>query len=827
MSFVPGRGNSSPKIVFVTDAPLAEDVGSQITLSGSVGKFFDRMLLDAGIKREEVWVTSWTKRVVPPNYGDKKIPFKHRASTIGIDLDDCTNKLRTELQTLRPNIVVPLGNDALYAITGKSGISKMRGSKILGMGFKCIATYKPDDILYQRGDVRGYWNKAIAVLDFKKIKRESANNSFVLPNRILHVAKSSYDFYEFIQHNANRRNPAIDIEARNCIPICIGISFDPKYGITIPLWNTNDISTIPTADIVNLWKLLADFLSTQDVVGQNFGYDRDKIKRLGFIVRMLFSDTMLKAHAIHPELPKNLAYLTSIYTDEPYYKDEGMYEGSINDLMIGCARDACVTKEVDITMDSDLDEIGTRDYYNNFLMPLHSLYAGMENRGIKRDEQLHKGLIKKYIEWDEQIRYELFQITGEYLNTGSPKQVAELLFDKWGLPRRAGTGEEELTALLNNNVKDPVKARGIELILRSRRVKKTINSYLYAPVDFDGRHRTSYFLCLKTGRSSTQQLEPPIRPYIKSRDEAGKKIESAIGLAFQTITKHGEIGPDIRTMLVPDDGYVFISVDSAQAEARVIFLLAEDYEALEAIDTHDYHALTASWFVGGTEDDWSKKKLGYEHPNRFLGKTLRHAGHLGASGKRAMIETNTQARKFNIDVRLSENQAKKALEIFHTKQPKIKNVFQQAVRDCLEANRRLIAPVPYGIDAKVGGVRTFFERWNEDLFREAFSYIPQRSVSENTKGAALRISGNRERGIVGRAPWIQVLVEAHDGLLTQVPIGSELEAAKILRDEMQVPIDFSTCSIKRGKLVIPAEVEIGTDYYNLEKFIWKKYEAQQ
>src|SRR5206468_1666804 len=99
----------------------------------------------------------------------------------------------------------------------------------------------------------------------------------------------------------------------------------------------------------------------------------DKIKRLGFTISKLASDTMLKAFAINPELPKNLSFNTSIYTEEPFYKHEGMYEGSIRDLLIGCARDACVTKEIDEAMDADIDSLGMRDYYENFIMWLHDL----------------------------------------------------------------------------------------------------------------------------------------------------------------------------------------------------------------------------------------------------------------------------------------------------------------------------------------------------------------------------------------------------------------------------------------------------------------------
>jgi hypothetical protein len=45
------------------------------------------------------------------------------------------------------------------------------------------------------------------------------------------------------------------------------------------------------------------------VLGQNVKYDQDKIARLGFTIRSLASDTMLKASAINPELPKRLALI--------------------------------------------------------------------------------------------------------------------------------------------------------------------------------------------------------------------------------------------------------------------------------------------------------------------------------------------------------------------------------------------------------------------------------------------------------------------------------------------------------------------------------------
>ena len=815
--YVPGKGPSHPLIVLLGEAPSYEEETALEPFVGPSGRFLNQLLSDAGISRSNCWLTNVSKYMVPPNpkFG-RKIPFKQRAESVGINVDACLNELRLELQQLQPNIVVALGSTALWAMTGKSAIASFRGSILSGMnGLKVISTYHPAHILHQEGEVKGYWNKQIIHFDLKRALVQSRFPQIILPKRSLNVCKDSAQLYDFIQRKKHLGKPAIDIEAINCIPACIGFAFDKHEGLTVPLWNTNSISEIPDSDLASIWVHLTNILADSDVVGQNFGYDRDKIKRLGFVVRGLHSDTMLKAFTINPELPKNLAFNTSIYTEEPYYKDEGMYEGSMNDLFRGCALDACVTKEIDDAMDNDIDQLGLRPYYENFILPLHDLYSSIEGHGLLVNNDIRQDLIKKYIEWDERIRYDLFKLSGEYVNSGSPKQVSELLYNKWKLPARAGTGEEVLTTLINSpSVKNINHKRGIELILEDRRVKKTLDTYLYTPADFDGRMRTSYFICLETGRSSTNQQEPPIRPTVEyvGRNEKGHKVKKkqARGCAFQTLTKHGDIGPEVRTMYVADPGEIFLQADSSQAEARVIFLLAEDYQALEDIDKHDYHALTASWFFGGSESDYSKKVLGYESPIRFAGKTLRHAGHLGASKRRAAIELNTQARKYKIDFTISESQADRALKIFHAKQPKIKMVFQAEVRKCIDRNRRLTAPVPYGIDAPKGGTRTFFERYNEDLFRQAFSYLPQRTVSENTKSAALRINIY--------APWIKILVESHDALLVSVPIVRKQEAAKILRTEFERPIDFSRCSLPRGTLVIPCDVEEGYNYRDLSKF---------
>jgi hypothetical protein len=110
----------------------------------------------------------------------------------------------------------------------------------------------------------------------------------------------------------------------------------------------------------------------------------------------------------------------------------------------------------------------------------------------------------------------------------------------------------------------------------------------------------------------------------------------------------------------------------------------------------------------------------------------------------------------------------------------------------------------------MGGKRTFFERWDEELFRQGFSYIPQRSVSDSTKAAALRIKE--------RIPNIRIVMESHDALLFCIPVKKLVEWSLIIREEMERPIDFWCCSLPRPPLVIPCEIETGYNYKDLSKF---------
>jgi hypothetical protein len=98
----------------------------------------------------------------------------------------------------------------------------------------------------------------------------------------------------------------------------------------------------------------------------------------------------------------------------------------------------------------------------------------------------------------------------------------------------------------------------------------------------------------------------------------------------------------------------------------------------------------------------------------------------------------------------------------------------------------------------------------------AFSYIPQRGVSDNTKAAGIRILSIIED--------VKIIMESHDALLFSMHDRYLDTYCPVIKREMERPISFENCSLKRRMLKIPCDIEIGYNYQELSKY--KQIKAQ-
>jgi uracil-DNA glycosylase family 4 len=789
--YVGGYGAANAKLLIIGEAPAKQEVIQGRPFVGSSGKELDEMLRNGGMNRNEVYTTNVFKYRCP---GDDI----ENASLTGHSIEEGIAELWREIDTIKPNCILALGNLALSTLTGKEGITKWRGSILSSIhgNYKVVSSIHPAS-LFKRTTI--YQQKAYIQADISRAIKESQRPDLDLPNRTLGIIRSSYELYNFLDAYKHLDKVMVDIEVIKCIPTCIGLAFNKNHAVsvpTIPLSHLKGSILMTDSERREIWRMLARFLENPKlkICGQNFKFDHSKLlnpMRIRIKDEQVYFDTMLAQHVLNPEFPKKLEFISSIYTREPFYKDEGREynpkKDSLDRHYLYNAKDCVVQYECMEEQLKELEERELKDFFFDFIMPQHGLYRRMEERGLRIDYEKRQELFSRYTDLEIKYQTELNEIAGFHVNVASnTKDVPLFVFTTLGMPKRENVSEETLVALLANHGKKPEQVKGLNLIIDLRRIRNA-KSKLSVQMDYDGKLRAGYRIGgTETGRSSTAILKAPVRPH-------------KIGLSFHSITKHGELGKDIRAMIVPSPGYIFMNADLSQAEARVVAILANDEEMLELFEKTDIHRVTACWIFGCKFEDVTQDQ-------RFMGKTLRHAGNYDMQKHTHMLEVNTSARRFGIDVNISEWRAGKNLEIFHQRSPKIRGIFHSEIVKKLEESRTLRNPN--------GRTRVFFERWGHDLFKEAYATIPQGTVKDHLTSAMYRI----EKEI----PNIRFLLESHDAFLTEIPDNPEsikFHAELFLR-ELERPIDFSSCSLPRGKLIIPGEVELGYNYKDLRK--WKR-----
>jgi uracil-DNA glycosylase family 4 len=566
--YVRGHGPKTAKLMILGEFPYQDDEESGMYFSGTAGDVMEKLTRAAGFNLEDTYRTAVVK-VRPPHNDLKLLP------SIGFRPEDFYEELEKEILEIRPFTILALDNEALKSTTEVSGISKWRGSILRSKwpGIKVVPSFPPNSLLHTPGGTKvDYSMKPIMILDYKRALEESWSSEYSVPDRNLMVCKNAYQLYKFLEKNEQNNVASVDIESHNGITICIGIAFNRHEALSIPLlspigWK----EPLSEHELNEIWMMLIKWFEKPGLklVGANFKYDQWKLWTVcGFPVPNPYADTMLMHHTWMPELPQSLAFATSIHTREPYYKDEGKEynpkKDKIDRMFLYNAKDCAVTFEVYEVLSKELEDIQLLEFFYDFVMQLHPLYVHIEGNGFKVDEGKRKELQEKYraklLEAEQEFEkissfkpvtaVELKKITkdckrsGEEIpnciNLGSPIQLAKLLYETLGFPNRKSTDEDTLVALQANHAsKDEKKRRILELILDIRKYQKTLGTYLSVKADYDGRMRTSYRITgTETGRTSTSRLEPPVRP-------------DKLGIAFQTMTKHGDIGPEVREMYVP------------------------------------------------------------------------------------------------------------------------------------------------------------------------------------------------------------------------------------------------------------------------------------
>ncbi len=151
---VPGEGNPDAEVVFLGEAPGRTEAATGRPFVGRSGKFLRQQIEEAGLKVEDVFITSPVKYL--PDY----------ITPTTADIDHGRIHLNKQLEVINPKIIVLLGNVACIAILGeKIPISKMHGQIIDRDGRKYFLSFHP------AAGIRFQKIKKMFIEDFKKLKK--------------------------------------------------------------------------------------------------------------------------------------------------------------------------------------------------------------------------------------------------------------------------------------------------------------------------------------------------------------------------------------------------------------------------------------------------------------------------------------------------------------------------------------------------------------------------------------------------------------------------------------------------------------------------------
>jgi len=159
---------------------------------------------------------------------------------------------------------------------------------------------------------------------------------------------------------------------------------------------------------------------------------------------------MIASHLVHPEQRRhNLAQIAEAYLGEKVStyaevvgKDASFASVPVETATAYAAEDAEIVQRLRHPLTRALNEAGAIDLFERVEIPLIPVLARMERNGILVDT---KALARQGIELRKEleiIESDLMDMAGEPFNPSSPKQVAQILFDKLGLPviERTKTG---------------------------------------------------------------------------------------------------------------------------------------------------------------------------------------------------------------------------------------------------------------------------------------------------------------------------------------------------------------------------------------------------
>ena len=778
MAQVPGTGPRNAKILIVGEAPSHKEIQEGRPFVGDSGQELDKLLGAANIHRPDCYITNACLEQVK---GDKDPFFFQNGKPSTIFMAGIV-QLYKDLQEIKPNVVITLGNYAQYALLGMSkGILKTRGSIFWSQtaNVKVVPTLhpaallrgRPDDEKNLQGGMYKYRNPVI--WDLQKAKVQSTFPEYTPRHRHLIIDPTGEEYDRCVARLLEAPRLVFDIESWGHTRLaCIGFSDgDPEWAVTF--------STESGRNHIPLFKALLE--SDVPKYGQNLMYDTTMLDQNGIFTKNVVFDTMIAQHALLPDLPKSLEFMTSIYTDMPYYKDDGKVWNKPRtpeleqQYYLYNAKDVCATTEIALAQETELKGEKLEKIFHNKIRVFEPLRQATY-RGMKCDLTKLYSLIQESQRKLELAHKELNEFAGWEVNTASHVQVKKLLYGQLKLSDRKNQSSDAPTIL---NLAASTGNKAPYLVVAAKRQEKLLSNYHKIGIlSSDARVRFGF---------------NPVGTF-------GARISSSAPLWGPGLNGQNIPGPS-REMLVAEDGYTLVEFDQAQAEAVLVAYLANDPIHIDCFRTgKDVHRVTACLLLDKPASEW--QIIPKPSPIRELAKTCNHELNYNAGPGQFQMTVNEEYDPDDpTSVKLDFATARDIRNKYMATRPAL-TAYWESIKAELKLNRTLVTPL--------GRRYQFLDIWSDALLRKAYSYKPQCTVGEVTDIGICNVLGINDlrtqyddrhllQEEIARLDFFFSL-QVHDSTVWQVRDDQVDMFAKLAMPLLEVPL-----SVNGYQIIIPIE----------------------
>jgi len=784
---IQGRGSLNPVVLFVGQNPgVDEDEANRVFIGDSGDKlqeFIDKY------KITSYYITNAVKCHSPRN----RIPTKAEVSACNIFLFE-------EVQRLKPKIIIPMGNTALQAILGETGIHSWRNRIIRSDTYNCdvLPTLHPAAIL-RNPDQEDLMHK-----DFQKLREYLANK----------VEPESRERVEFGTVTVVQAKPQMNSIFKKILKRGIMFFDTETNGSDVYLADELELTSIsiccnnreayvfPLTEYSEnlkeyfIFHIMKPLLESEKVkiCAQNLNFDAKVMKvKYGIETVNWWFDTMIAHYLIKPiRGTHNLHAMTWEYLAD----EAGGYDDFVRsvggahkiepgpDLWYYNGLDSSVGYELMTIFEPILKKNGHWRIFREVLMEVSDDLMEMEIRGMQFDVPYIKELAKDYQSRMADIQYKMQQDEGviefewkfgKKFNPKSHKDLKWLLFDYYNLPILKTSKKTKLPSTDKECIaqwaQDGNEFCG--LLQEHRRLAKADSTYLSGLVDKlyeGGVSRTNYNLTITaTGRTSSGE---------------NPELKSVKGRAFnmQNIPREKEI----KKIMCARENHILVAGDLSQIELRALACIAKDEALLEAVRVDAHRGMGAAVY------DIPFAEVSKEQ--RSVGKTMNFAIVYEVSAE-GLAPRLTAATGTHWSVSDAEN-------LISTLKARFSNLTKWKEFVAWHVKK-------YGFMVSPLGRRRYFSKRDEADIRAAINF-PIQSIASDMMLIGL-ISVNKlikERNLPAWA-----VNEIHDALVLECPDDKNIikEVAKTLKEAM-LDLRWPVSREKFDWLNVPILVDIEVGY---------------